>query len=586
MKIHGKKQLAVTFLELPPTVDGRLSGAISRDVYSLFRLPSRCCDLLAAEARAAGHEDTVVLTPALQGGGRLSPADWRRLGESDVIGISVITRTAPPSYEAARRIRAINPGARILFGGPHISALPGEALRHGDVAVLNEGDHTIVELLDRFRESPGMPHLADVKGIAYLEGGEMVSTPSRHFLQRMELNELPFPVYSPEILRKITHQTVCTSRGCPHGCEYCSVIQNFGRGYRCLSVERTVELLQHHLKQTRARIFFSDDNFTANRRRVKAILDRCLGKGISLPRWSCQSRVEAAFDGDLLDLMVRSGLDTIMVGFESVNDETLALWNKSSSYEKNREAMRRFHAKRINVHGMFVLGSDADTMETIDQTIAFAKQMNLDTAQFFAITPIPGPPLTKKLGDEGRVLTRDWHLYDAQHVVVRPRNMTPSELQDGISRAFREFYSPREGLRRLFIRAPNRFYNCLIRFLGRRLFRRIVKETLPHRRALERLNEWLGSVDDLCSTVRVGLREFSARVRERGEDLSGKLDRARDDLAEARVQLFRTMEESLQSLGESMETLAERYHPFCQRVLEELRACFYSETEAALALAR
>ncbi len=586
-----KKQLTITFLELPPTVDGRLSGPQSRDVYSLYRLPSRCCDLLAAIAKRAGYEDTASLIPALNKGGRLSPSEWRRLEESDVIGLSVITRTAPPSYEAARIIRSRNPRAKIIFGGPHISALPEEALQFGDVAVLNEGDRTILELLERFEESWEKPFLADVQGIAYRDGAyrngdEIISTPRRPFLRREELNELPFPVYSSSVLRRITHQTICTSRGCPYGCEYCSVIQNFGRGYRCMSVDRTVDLIRHHLKQTRAPIFFADDNFTANRRRVKSILDRCRKEGIRLPPWGCQSRVEAAFDDELLDIMVKSRLNTIMVGFESVNDETLALYGKDSTHEKNREAMGRFHAKGIYVHGMFVLGSDADTSQTIDQTIAFAKEMNLDTAQFFALTPVPGPPWTEKMKAEGRVLTQAWHLYDAQHVVLRPKLMTPAELQDGIYRAFREFYSPREGLRRLFVNAPHRFQNCLIRFLGRRLVQRIVKETLPHHRALEGLNEWLGTVDELCSNVRTRLRELDAKVVEARANFSGKLDRARDDLFAMKDHFLETLDEHLQSLRESLGTLAESYHPFCRRVLDELHACFHSETEAVLAIAR
>lgn len=579
------KRLTITFLELPPTVDGRFAGPLSRDVYSLYRLPSRCCDLLTAIAKRAGYEDTVALTPALNRGGLLSRSDWRRIEESDVIGISIITRTAPPSYEAARLIRAVNPRAKLVFGGPHVSALPAEVLRFGDVAVLNEGDRTVVELLARFEESLDRPYLADVEGIAYSDGEEVIVTPARRFLRRQELDELPFPDYAPTVRRKITHQTVCTSRGCPHGCDYCSVIQNFGRGYRCLSEDCAVELIRHHLRQTRAPIFFSDDNFTANRRRVKSILERCLREGLRLPRWSCQSRVEAAFDDELLDLMVRNRVDTIMVGFESVNDETLALWHKRSSVEKNREALERFHAKGIFVHGMFVLGSDADSTETIDQTIAFAKEMNLDTAQFFALTPIPGPPLTRKLEAEGRVLTQDWHLYDAQHVVVRPQRMTPAELQHGITRAFREFYSPREGLRRLFVRAPQRLNNCLIRFLGRRLFRRIMRETLPHQRALEKLNDWLATTDRLCSNFRLRLRELAAKVQEARAELAGKVDDTCEDLAEWRAHLLETFEERLQSLGESLGSLAESYHPFCQRVLEEIRTYCRTETEAVLACA-
>jgi len=574
------KKLTITFVELPATVDGRLYGPLSRDVYSLFRLPARCLDLLTAIAKQAGYEDTVPLTPGLRKKGVFSSSDWKRLEESDVVGISMITRTAPPSYEAARLIRSVNPRAKIIFGGPHSSALPAEALRFGDIVVLNEGDHTLVEVLDRLQDSLDNPDLSDVKGIAYLEGDRPVLTPPRPFLTREQLDALPFPTFPREVIKRITHQTICTSRGCPHACEYCSVIQNFGRGYRSLSVDRTVELIKHHLAQSRAPIFFADDNFTANRRRVKAILERCLSEGIRLPKWSCQSRVEAAFDDELLDLMVQARLDSVMVGFESVNDETLKLWHKASSFEKNRKAIERFHAKGIFIHGMFVLGSDVDTTETIDQTIAFAKAMNIDTAQFFAITPIPGPPLTCKMESEGRVLTHDWHLYDAQHVVVQPRRMTPKELQEGIVRAFSEFYSFREAVRRLFSRAPQRFNNALIRFLGRRLVRRIVKETRPHQHALDKLNGWLGRVDELYASYRSTLKDLASKVRETRADLSEAFDRRYAEWNAKRDRFMSAFDEKLKSLSDALPSLGKTYEPFCTRLLEEMRKRFVAETEA------
>jgi radical SAM superfamily enzyme YgiQ (UPF0313 family) len=350
-------------------------------------------------------------------------------------------------------------------------------------------------------------------------------------------------------------------------------------------VERTIELIRHHLRQSRTPIFFSDDNFTANRRRTKAILERCLSEGIRLPRWSCQSRVEAAFDDDLLDLMVKSRLDTIMVGFESVNNESLRLWHKSSSFEKNREAIVRFHKKGICIHGMFVLGSDADTTETVEETIDFAKKMNIDTAQFFALTPIPGPPLTRKLTEQGRVLTQDWHLYDAQHVVLRPEKMTPAELQEGISHAFHEFYSPREGFRRLFGRGPKRLHNSLIRFLGRHLVNRIVNETLPHHRALKRLDDWLYTVDELCTDARTRLHELGARVETARADLSDTMDRTCEELVELKDHFVETLEARMQHLREGFAHLAEGYHPFCTRLLDELHSCFHSEAEETMALA-
>jgi hypothetical protein len=164
--------------------------------------------------------------------------------------------------------------------------------------------------------------------------------------------------------------------------------------------------------------------------------------------------------------------------------------------------------------------------------------------------------------------------------------MTPAELQEGISRAFREFYSPREGLRRLFHRGPKRFYNCVIRFLGRRLFARIMKETLPHRRALYRLNDWLEAVDELCSSASVWLQETNSKLSEASDQLPGKLDRMCDEMTQAKMQLLETIEQRLQSLKESLESIAESYRPFGRRLLEDLHARFHSELNVSLAPTR
>jgi DNA-binding GntR family transcriptional regulator len=164
--------------------------------------------------------------------------------------------------------------------------------------------------------------------------------------------------------------------------------------------------------------------------------------------------------------------------------------------------------------------------------------------------------------------------------------MTPTELQEGITRAFREFYSPREGLRRLFVKAPKRFYHCLIRFLGRRLFLRIMRETLPHRRALYRLNDWLGTVEEFCSNAHLWLRELNSKLSGASAELPDKFHGMRDDLDGARIQLLENLEQRMQCLREGLEALAESYHPFCRRLLDELRSRFHSEIEAALAYAR
>ncbi|MCS6816843.1 MAG: B12-binding domain-containing radical SAM protein [Blastocatellia bacterium] len=538
----NRKELAITLIELPATVDGTLDGKLAKDVYSLLDFPARGIPLLTAIVKAAGYANTVAINPKYnrRTKGHLDRGDWARLLSSDIVGISVITRTAPQSLELARLLKEANPRIVVVFGGPHPTALPQEALQYGDVVVRHEGDYTFPELLERYCEHFERPHLEDVRGIAYRTSeGEVRLTPDRPFLTSEQLSALPFPEYTENERRFVTHLVVNTARGCPFECEYCSVIDNFGRQFRFLDDEAAIALIRYTLGVKRCPIFFGDDIFNANRARVKRLLDRLLREGIRIPRWFAQVRVEAANDPELLRLMARSGCACVFIGLESVNDETLRLYHKHSTLEKNRAAIETFHRVGIRVHGMFVLGSDADTVETIEQTLRFAKEMNLDTAQFFALTPVPGPPLTARLEREGKIIApKRWHLYDAQHAVIWPAKMTAYELQMGTIRASLDFYSYREAWRHLKERRS--LFNFLIRIKGRKLARQIVRDSAPYLAALRRLEEWRRQIEKahvewsermkhVVEDEHLGAEEKEARLRQLLEEVVARI-RADADL--------------------------------------------------------
>ncbi|MBZ0251965.1 MAG: B12-binding domain-containing radical SAM protein, partial [Candidatus Methylomirabilis sp.] len=493
------RNLEIGLVELYSTVDGSLYGGQSRDIYTLVRLPSRGIDLLAAILRRAGFGRVQAINPRYTNRkGRFTDADLRRLAACDVVGLSVITRTAPQSFELARLLRRVNPEVRILFGGPHPTAIPEEALELGDVVCLHEGDRSIVEVMERIAEDRERPDFSGIAGIAYRDprSGEVVRTPEREYLTSEELSALPTVEWPEEVLRGVTHLTVNTARGCPYECEYCSVIENFGRGFRFLDDDAVIASLRATVAQARKPIFFGDDIFTAVPSRTKRLMERILSEDLRLPTWSAQVRVESARDPELLALMRRAGCNRVYIGLESINPATLKLWNKHSTVEKNTRAVERYHEAGISVHGMFVLGSEADDLGAVRATVEYAKRLRIDTAQFFAITPLPGPPLTARYDREGRILSKEWRLYDAQHVVVEPGRMTPYALQREIFRSARDFYSVSEAFRFLF-RPHDRFYNAGVRIYGRLLTRRIERDSASYVRQLRALAGLEGELDRL-----------------------------------------------------------------------------------------
>src|SRR5262245_46085557 len=331
-----KKNLAVTLIELPSTVDGTLDGKLAKDIYSLLKYPARGIPLLLAVAKKAGYHNTTAINPQYnrEDPGHLDHGDWQRILSSDVVGISAITRTAPQSFELARRIKAANPRVKVIFGGPHPTALPHESLEYGDIVVTHEGDYTLPEVLDRLADDFENPDLKSVIGIAYKTAdGQVHLNADRAFLTSEQLSALPFPEYTESEVRGITHNVVNTSRGCPFECEYCSVIDNFGRQFRFLDDDTTVELIKYTIGVKHRPIFFGDDIFNANRGRIKRILTRLLDDGVKMPRWFAQCRVESACDPEMLKLMAHAGCACVFIGLESVSDETLKLYHKHATLE-------------------------------------------------------------------------------------------------------------------------------------------------------------------------------------------------------------------------------------------------------------
>jgi anaerobic magnesium-protoporphyrin IX monomethyl ester cyclase len=201
------------------------------------------------------------------------------------------------------------------------------------------------------------------------------------------------------------------------------------------------------LREKRPRkVFFYDDNLAANKRRLKELLRRMIAEDLVTP-WSAQVRVDVAKDKELLELMRDSGCVMVYLGLESVNQETLDLYDKHQTVQDIVEGVRALHRYGIMSHGMFVVGADSDTRQTIRDTVDFAKKNDIDTIMLSALTPLPGTTTFRELDEQGRIFDKRWEFYDSHHVVFHPAAMTAYELQFEALKAYRRFYSKGQWLR-------------------------------------------------------------------------------------------------------------------------------------------
>jgi radical SAM superfamily enzyme YgiQ (UPF0313 family) len=398
-------------------------------IFSKFPIPRLGAVLLSTILKKRGHEVKAFIED-------IAEPDWSYIENSDIVCISTITSTTLRAYEIADRMRKRK--IPVIMGGAHPSFMPGEALEHADYVVRGEGDLTLPELVEYLET--GTPKLSSIKGLSYREkGGGIVNNPERPLLDDLDI--LPIPDFGlVHKWRPSGIYPISTSRGCPFNCKFCSVIHIFGRKYRFKSVNAVLDELRHAGSVSKSNKFFVDDNFTANKERTKELLSAMIAEGMDF-KWSAQVRTDIAKDRELLRLMADSGCEILHIGFESVNPMTLDAFNKKQDINDIVHCIKTVKDFDMGIHGMFVIGADTDSLDTIKKTADFAVNHGIETVQFMMLTPLPGTPFFEEMKASGRLLHTDWSKYDAHHVVHRPLNMSPQTLHIEGLKAMGRFYS-------------------------------------------------------------------------------------------------------------------------------------------------
>ena len=333
-----------------------------------------------------------------------------------VVGITVHLTFARRAYALADWYRAR--GAKVVLGGLHVASCPDEAAPHADALAIGEG----VQLWPRILEDAAAGRLRTRYVGSYRRPYREDPAPRRAIVPRRDF---------------LTTSSMIATRGCHNRCGFCYLSTD---GLHIPYQMRDVEQIAAEVVANDEPYFVFTDNNLGSRPEYLRALCRALAPLGKI--WSAAVTIDVTDDPALVREMALAGCTAVFVGLETLTGENLDDAGKRSP--RPEEYARRvgvFHANGIAVNASFVFGFDHDRMDVFDRTADWVEAQRLACATFHILTPYPGTPLFRRLEAEGRILHRDWDLYDTGHVVFRPRHMTPEELLEGYDRCYRRLFS-------------------------------------------------------------------------------------------------------------------------------------------------
>ncbi|MGD8395590.1 MAG: cobalamin-dependent protein [Candidatus Eiseniibacteriota bacterium] len=463
-------------------------------------------------------------------------ATYIREQRIDLVGIGAMTRMIARAYRMAAAARAA--GAKVVMGGPHVTEVPDEALgrtggpRYADAVALGEADRTwprIVEdaARDRLEEIYAPVDADGVEQKPGLDDYPRIPWDTIDLEQFNLINLMPGGIRN--VLRRIGMRWECfhllpveTGRGCPYGCEFCTVTGFFGDQIRFRSNQSVVDELllikrTAQLRRGKIGVFFIDDNFAIHRKRAKELLREMIARDACVP-WVAQISINLLDDDELLDLIRDSGGKFIFCGLESIDDQNL----KGVAKSFNRPAEYRATLERMAERGIyaitsFIFGMDHDRPGVADRVLEQVETWPPGLPVFGHLTPYPGTPLYERLEAAGR-LERPQHWLDFQpfRMSFTPAGIHAEQVHEELGHAWGATYSG-AAMQRTMARLSHRpFHDRVIHLMARLAFRGIY---FPQMRA----SDWARVIlDNRRPILRIALEALTLARRQprRGKKLS------------------------------------------------------------------
>jgi radical SAM superfamily enzyme YgiQ (UPF0313 family) len=373
-----------------------------------------------------------VLTPtlALTSFAATTPAHWRVQYWDEnlldgrppfqpmpqVVGITVHLTFARRAFELADWYRAR--GSKVIFGGLHVLSCPEECAPHADALALGDGVQLWPKILCDVESNNLQPRYVATYENDYCDD----PPPRRSILPRHSF---------------LTTTSLIATRGCHNRCDFCYLATDGRRmPYR---MKRPEQIASEFQENREPYAVFIDNNLGSRRDYLHSL---CAALRPLNKIWSAAVTIDVTDDPSLIRNMALAGCTGVFIGFESLSDDNLADAHKktpkTSDYARR---VRILHDYGIQVNGSFVLGFDHDRKDSFARTAEWIEENRLECATFHILTPYPATPLFRQMEAEGRILHRDWTLYDTGHAVFQPKHMTPEELERGYAWIYQRLFS-------------------------------------------------------------------------------------------------------------------------------------------------
>jgi anaerobic magnesium-protoporphyrin IX monomethyl ester cyclase len=407
---------------------------------------------LAGAARKAGHEARIFDAMNKDLGYDEIRAQVEEFKPDYVMGLdylpvtgAISTATVPGALKALAVAKDVNPAIVTLIGGPHPTFMYDEILRDPenrcDFVIRGEAEATLAELMS----TVPVGNVHDVKGIAFVEDGEVVATPMRPHIADLDTLEVAWDLldwddyhYNIEPWGRMA--SILTSRGCMMGCSFCSQ-RLFWRGdWRARRPESVVEEVRHLVDQYQVEFITLIDAYPTNDRdRWEHLLDLLIEADLGV-HLLIETRVEDIIrDEGILQKYADAGIIHVYLGAETSTDEMLNSLNKGTTVDQNKQAIDLLKAHDIMIEASFMIGFPGETWDSIKATTSEAIRLNPDIAVFPVITPMPFTSIHEEMKDRIRVF--DYSQYNLVTPIIEPYAMTLEEVTIALGRCYMTFYA-------------------------------------------------------------------------------------------------------------------------------------------------